>query len=293
MNLFLHQLVDGIADGAIYASLALALVFSYRSTGIVNFAQGEMAMISAYIAWQFTNWGMPLVAAALLSMVISFFLGALLYATVVKRLTSANLVTVVSVLIGLYLALNSLAGVIWTYTIKSFPAFFPKRQIQIGSFAISADTLGTVAIIAVVLLALFLLFEKTKLGLAMRGAASRPESAVLVGISVPTMFLLGWGIAAALGALSGILVAPRVFLNPTMMFGVIIYAFAAATLGGFDSVVGAVVGGLLVGVTENLVGAYIPWIGADLKVIVALVLIFVTLLVKPDGLFGRRQVVRL
>lgn len=293
MNLFLHQLVDGIADGAIYASLALALVFSYRSTGIVNFAQGEMAMLSAYIAWQFTQWGVPLIGAALLSLAISFAFGALLYATVVRRLSGANLVTIVSVLIGLYLALNSLAGVIWTYTIKPFPSFFPKRPVEIGGFAVSADTLGTVAVVAVVLAGLFLLFEKTKIGLAMRGAASRPDSAVLVGVSVPVMLLLGWGIASALGALSGILVAPRVFLNPTMMFGVIIYAFAAATLGGFDSVVGAVVGGLLVGVTENMVGAYIPWIGADLKVIVALVLIFITLLVKPDGLFGRRQVVRL
>jgi branched-chain amino acid transport system permease protein len=293
MNLFASQIIDGLADGAIYASLALALVFSYRSTGIVNFAQGEMAMLSAYLVWQLMAWGMPLVPAALVSIVISFIAGALLYATIVKPLSHASLLTVVSVLIGLYLALNSLAGFLWTYTIKALPSLFPKAHLQFGSFTVSAETAGIIAVVGVVLLLLYLLFETTKVGLAMRGAASTPDSAILVGVSVPVMLLIGWGIAAALGALSGILVAPRVFLNPTMMFGVIIYAFAAATLGGFDSVVGAVVGGLLVGVVENLVGTYIPWIGPDLKIIVALVLIFGTLLIKPDGLFGRKKVVRL
>jgi len=293
MTLFASQIADGLADGAIYASLALALVFSYRSTGIVNFAQGEMAMLSAYVVWQLMDWGLPLVPAAVISIVISFIAGALLYGTIVKPLSKASLLTVVSVLIGLYLAFNSLAGFIWGYTIKSFPSLFPKTHIAIGSFSVSAETVGIVLVVGFVLLLLYFLFETTKIGLAMRGAASAPESAVLVGISVPVMLLIGWGIAAALGAMSGILVAPRVFLNPMMMFGVIIYAFAAATLGGFDSVVGAVVGGLLVGVVENLVGTYFPWIGADLKIIVALVLIFGTLLIKPDGLFGRKKVVRI
>lgn len=293
MNLLFSQLADGIADGAIYASLALALVFSYRSTSIVNFAQGEMAMLSAFTAWQLMAWGIGLFAAAAISIGLSFVFGAVLYFCIVRPLSKANLLTVVSVLIGLYLALNSLAGFIWTYTIKPFPSFFPAGHLKIGAFNVAYETAGTVAIISAVLFVLYILFEKTKVGLAMRGAASAPESSMLVGVSVPVMLMIGWGIAAALGALSGILVAPRVFLNPTMMFGIIIYAFAAATLGGFDSMIGAIVGGLLVGVIENLVGTYVPWIGADLKVIVALVLIFATLLIKPDGLFGRRKVVRL
>jgi branched-chain amino acid transport system permease protein len=293
MNLFVNQIADGIADGAIYASLALALVFSYRSTNIVNFAQGEMAMLSAYFAWQLMAWGLGLLPATLISIVISFFMGALLYVLVIRPLSKASLLTVVSVLIGLYLALNSLAGVIWSYTIKSFPSFFPKQHLEVGSFSVSMETAGIVGVIALVLVGLYFLFENTKIGLAMRGAASSPNSAILVGVSVPLMLLIGWGIAAALGALSGILVAPRVFLNPTMMFGIIIYAFAAATLGGFDSVVGAVVGGLLMGVIENLVGTYIPWIGPDLKVIAALALIFATLLIKPEGLFGKKRVERL
>ena len=293
MTLFATQLVGGLADGAIYASLALALVFSYRSTGFINFAQGEMAMLSAYVVWQLMAWGLPLTPAVLVSLVVSFLGGALLYAVIVKPLSKASLLTVVSVLIGFYLAFNSLAGFIWTYTIKSFPSFFPKTHVTIGAFSASAETIGIVAVLLVVLAVLYLLFERTKLGLAMRGVASAPDSAVLVGISVPAMLLVGWGIAGVLGALSGILVAPRVFLNPSMMFGVIIYAFAAATLGGFDSILGAVVGGLLVGVVENLVGTYVPWIGPDLKIIVALVLIMGTLLIKPDGLFGRKRIVRI
>lgn len=293
MTLFATQLVGGLADGAIYASLALALVFSYRATGFINFAQGEMAMLSAYVAWQMMAWGVPLAIAALVSLVVSFIAGALLYALIVKPLSKASLLTVVSVLIGFYLAFNSLAGFVWTYDIKSFPSFFPRTRLSIGAFGASAETLGIIATLLVVLALLYLLFERTKIGLAMRGVASAPESAVLVGISVPAMLLVGWGIAGALGALSGILVAPRVFLNPSMMFGVVIYAFAAATLGGFDSILGAVVGGLLVGVVENLVGTYVTWIGPDLKIIVALVLIMGTLLVRPDGLFGRKRIVRI
>ena len=236
---------------------------------------------------------MPLVPAAVISIVISFVAGALLYAAIVKPLSHASVLTVVSVLIGLYLALNSLAGFLWTYSIKALPSLFPKAHLKFGAFSVSVETVGIIAVVAIVLGLLYLLFETTKLGLAMRGAASTPDSAELVGVPVPVMLLIGWGIASALGALSGILVAPRVFLTPTMMFGVIIYAFAAATLGGFDSVLGAVVGGLLVGVVENLVGTYVPWIGPDLKIVVALILIFGTLLVKPDGLFGRKKVARL
>ena len=291
--LFANQIIDGLADGAIYASLALALAFSYRSTGIVNFAQGEMAMLSAYAVWQLMTWGIPLVPAVIISIAISFAVGAALYAGLVKPLSRANLLTVVSILIGLYLALNSLAGFLWTHSIKALPSLFPKAHVQIGPLSVSVETLGIIGVVATVLLLLYLLFERTKIGLAMRGAASAPDSAELVGVPVPAMLLIGWGIAASLGAMSGILVAPRVFLNPTMMFGVIIYAFAAATLGGFDSVIGAVVGGLLVGVVENLVGTYVPWIGPDLKIVVALILIFGTLLLKPDGLFGREKVARL
>lgn len=292
MNLFLQQLIEGIASGAIYASLALALVFSFRSTNVVNFAQGEMAMLSTYMAWQLVAWGMPLLPAAVITLVISFIGGCILYITIVHPLARASALTVVSMLIGLYIAMNSIAGFIWTHLIKSFPSAFPVSVFRFGQVGLSLETVGIVAMLVAIVLILYLLLEKTKTGLAVRAAASQPDGARLVGISVTTMLMAGWGVAATLGAISGMLVAPRVFLNPNMMMGIIIYAFAAATLGGFDSILGAVVGGLIVGIAENMVATYVPWIGADLKIVVALILIFATLLIQPAGLFGRRTSVR-
>lgn len=288
MNLFLQQMVEGIASGAIYGSLALALVFSFRSTSVVNFAQGEMAMLSTYFAWQLTAWGVPLLPAVAITLLVSAAFGAAIYLALVRLSSRTSMLTVVSLLIGLFIAINSLAGYLWGHLIKPFPSMFPAGQVKLGGISVSIDTIGIVLVLAVVLLLLYLLLEKTRIGLGMRAAASAPDNAKLVAIPVVTMLMLGWAIASALGALSGILVAPRLFLNPNMMLGVIIYAFAAATLGGFDSILGAIVGGLIVGITENLVATYVPWIGADLKIVVALVLIFVTLLVQPAGLFGRR-----
>lgn len=289
MTLFLQQLIEGIASGAIYASLALALVFSFRSTNVVNFAQGEMAMLSTYLAWQMMDWGVPMLPAIATTLIISALAGALIYLALVRLGARAPMLTVVSLLIGLYIAMNSIAGYIWGYVIKPFPSMFPAGQVQAGGISISIETIGIVLVLGAILFVLYVLLEKTRLGLAMRAAASAPENAKLVGISVVVMLMLGWAIAALLGAVSGILVAPRLFLNPSMMLGVIIYAFAAATLGGFDSILGAIVGGLIVGIAENLVATYVPWIGADLKIVVALILIFVTLLVQPAGLFGRRS----
>ena len=292
MNLFLQQLIEGVASGAIYASLALALVFSFRSTNVVNFAQGEMAMLSTYMAWQLVDWGMPLLPAAAVTLVVSFIAGSTIYITIVRPLARASALTVVSMLIGLYIALNSIAGFIWTHLIKSFPSVFPASVFRLGEVGLSLETVGIVAMLIAIVLVLYLLLEKTKIGLAVRAAASQPDGARLVGISVTTMLMAGWGIAATLGAISGMLVAPRVFLNPNMMMGIIIYAFAAATLGGFDSILGAIVGGLIVGIAENMVATYVQWIGADLKIVVALILIFGTLLIQPAGLFGSRRSAR-
>jgi branched-chain amino acid transport system permease protein len=292
MNLFLQQLVEGIANGAIYGSLALALVFSFRSTNVVNFAQGEMATLSTYIAWQLLALGLPLAAAVSGSLILSGILGALTYLALVRLTAKAATLTVVSLLIGLYIAINSMMGYVWGHIIKPFPSMFPSGQWRLLGVAVSYETTGIVLVLGAVLLLLYLLLEKTRLGLGMRAAANAPENSSLVGIPVATMLMLGWAVASMLGALSGMLVAPKLFLNPHMMMGVIIYAFAAATLGGFDSILGAIVGGLVVGIAENLVATYVPFIGADLKIVVALALIFITLLVQPAGLFGRRRVQR-
>jgi branched-chain amino acid transport system permease protein len=292
MLLFLQQLSDGLASGAIYASLALALVFSFRSTNVVNFAQGEMAMLSTFFAWQLIKWGLPAYAAMIVSILASFIAGAVLYVIFVKPIARAPALTVVTVLIGLFLALNSLAGFIWGYLNHAFPSPFEAWRIQLGGLRLSGEVIGVVVVLLATLLILFLVFEHTKLGLAMRAAAAAPEQSRLVGIPVERMLMAGWGVASSLGAIAGVLVAPRLFVSPGMMLGVVIYAFAAATLGGFDSVLGAVVGGLVVGVAENLAATYVPWIGADLKIVVALLVIFATLLIRPSGLFGRKSVAR-
>lgn len=292
MTLFFQQLVEGLTNGAIYASLALALVFSFRSTHVVNFAQGEMAMLSTYVAWQLHAWGVPIWAAIGLALAISFVGGAGIYAALVRPMTHSSVLQIVTILIGLFIALNSLAGFIWGYLMKSFPDPFPDWRWTVGEVGINAEAVGIVLLLTATIGVLYLLLEHTKLGLGMRAAAAAPESSRLVGIPVITMLMIGWGIAAVLGALSGVMVAPSLFLDPNMMLGVIIYAFAAATLGGFDSVAGAVVGGLIVGIAETLTATYVPWIGADLKIVVALVIIFATLLIRPTGLFGREATAR-
>ena len=292
MTLFFQQLVSGISTGAIYASLALALVLIYRSTHIVNFAQGEMAMFSTYIAWQFTDWGWGVWAAIAATLVISFVGGLAIERVVIRPVESSSVLTVVIVTLGLLLVFNQAAAWRWTSILKSFPSPFPDGAWWIGDVRINWSDVGIVVVLLVSVAALWFLFQKTKVGLAMRAAAANPESSRLVGINVGRMLMLGWGLAAVLGALSGVMVAPKLFLEPNMMAGVQIYAFAAATLGGFDSPVGAVVGGIVVGVAENLAGTYVDAIGADLKIAVPLVIIFAVLMVRPSGLFGKHVVAR-
>ena len=292
MERFLQQLVDGLGSGAIYASLALALVLIFRSTGIVNFAQGEMAMFSTYIAWQFHEWGVPIWGAIAITLMVSFIGGGLVYQVAIRPVENASPLTLVIVTLGLLVVFNAAAGWIWTFLIKDFPSTFPNGGVNLAGARFGYHALGTLGVLVVVVIALAFLFQKTKIGLAMRAAASNAESSRLVGIRVGRMLMLGWALAAALGALAGVLVAPKLFLEPNMMLGVQIYAFAAATLGGFDSPVGAVVGGLTVGVAENLAGSYVDFIGSELKLVVALAIIFAVLLVRPAGLFGKQQIAR-
>lgn len=289
---FLQQVIEGLGAGAIYASLALALVLIYQFTGIVNFAQGELAMFSTYLAWQFTAAGMPFWAALALTLVVSFAGGMLIERLVIRPVEGAPELTVVIVTVGLFIFVNAAAGWIWSFLIKDFPNPFPGGAFEAGGLSVSYATLGVLAVVGAVMGLLYLLFQYTKLGLGMRAVAANPESARLVGIRVGWMLALGWGLAATVGAVSGVLVAPLLFLEPNMMGGVLIYAFAAATLGGFDSPAGAVAGGLIVGVAETLAGAYVGVIGSDLKVGVPLVIILGVLLLRPQGLFGRAAVER-
>ncbi|MCC7548005.1 MAG: branched-chain amino acid ABC transporter permease [Burkholderiales bacterium] len=283
MEAFLHQVLSGLATGGIYASLALALVMIYQSTHHINFAQGEMAMFSTYLAWTLISTGMSWWGAFTLTVLASFALGMLIERILIRPVEHAPVLTVVIVFIGLLVILNSVAGWIFTYTIKSFPSPFPSEAVLGG--LMSAHELGAVAVTLVLLILLYLFFQFTPLGLAMRAVAQNPVSSRLVGIRVGWMLALGWGLAAAIGAVAGMMIAPIVYLDPSMMSGVLLYAFAAALMGGIDSPGGAVIGGFIVGVVENVMGAFV--IGTELKLTVALIVIIAVLLVRPSGLFGR------
>ena len=289
MDAFLHQVLAGLATGGIYASLALALVMIYQATHLVNFAQGEMAMFTTYIAWSLVNAGVPYWAAFLITVALAFVLGVVIERVVIRPVENAPVLALVVVFIALLVILNSIAGWIYTYTIKAFPSPFPKEPL-FGIRYMSPHELGSIGVTLVVLAALYVFFRFTPLGLAMRAAAQNPQSSRLVGIRVGWMLALGWGLAAAVGAVAGMMVAPIVYLDPNMMGGILLYAFAAALVGGIDSPMGAVIGGFAVGVLENLLGAFV--IGNELKLTVALVLIIGVLLVRPSGLFGSVHVTR-
>jgi branched-chain amino acid transport system permease protein len=295
MDLFFDRLFLGLQQGAIYASVAMALVLIYRATGLVNFAQGEMALFSTFITWQLFEDGWPIGLAILVSMVVSFVGGAAIERFLIRPVgdVKQNALPVVIVTIGLLLALNALAGWIWGVESKNFPKIFGTDVVEVGPASISYQTLGVLAVLAVEVVLLYLLFQKTKIGLAMRAVTSNSESSRLVGIRVGRVLMFGWGLAAAVGALAGALYASELATLDTNIFlQLLIYAFAAATLGGFDSPVGAVVGGLLVGEITVMVGGYVDWVGEDLKLGAAFVLILIVLLVRPEGLFGRKQVRR-
>lgn len=292
MVLFLQRVVDGIATGAVYAALALAIVLIYRATGILNFAQGEMAMLSTYATWFLWDAGLWMWGAVAVSLVVSFAGGALIERIIIRPVERKSPSAVFIVLIGLWVTLNAGAGFLFGSDGRTMGDLFGGGVVDVGGVRISADTMGVLGVLTAVCAVLWLLFSHTKLGLVLRGVASNPSSAALVGIPVGRMYMVGWGLAAALGALAGALITTSVFVEPNMMIGVLVYAFAAAVLGGFDSPPGAIVGGLAVGVAESLASGYIDWIGSELKLSVAFVVIISVLLVRPTGLFGRAEVAR-
>jgi len=289
MNEFLHQMLAGLATGGIYASVALALVMIYQATHHINFAQGEMAMFSTFVAWALIDAGLPYWGAFALTVLLSFVVAAAVEFVVIRPMHRAPELSVVVVFIGLLVIFHSLAGWLFGYTIKPFPSPFP-RDAWYGSTLMSAHEVGAIVVALLMVALLFSLFRFTRVGLALRAAAQNPVSSRLVGISVGRMLMLGWGLAGAIGAVAGMMVAPVVFLDPNMMSGVLLYAFAGALIGGIDNPVGAVLGGFIVGVLENLIGTYV--VGTELKLSVALALIIGVLIVRPQGLLGRRVVTR-
>jgi branched-chain amino acid transport system permease protein len=289
---FIQLVVDGLSTGSIYAALALAIVLVNQATGLINFAQGGIAVLSAYIAYQFTVWGLPLILAILASVVVSFFIGAFIERYLMRRFEKGDPDTAVVVTIGLLTLITGICAWIWSYNNLQFPSLFPLDTVTIFGAVVSVRSLGTIFVIVVIMLILQGLFVGTKLGLALRAVAINPESASFSGLKVGRLLMVGWGLAAALGAVAGAMVAPQLTLTPGMMDGALVYALAAVIIGGLSSPLGAVVAAWLVGVLENLAAVYVPFIGYDLRIAVPFILLFIVLILRPQGLFGRKVVVR-
>jgi branched-chain amino acid transport system permease protein len=297
VELFLQRLFDAMGNGAIYASLGLALAIIYKSTGHLNFAQGEMAMFSAFIVYVLSvEQGWPVVMSIIVTMALAGVFGAVVEGALVRPLERRNPLTVVIVSLGLFLILNSIASKIWYGNPRQFDSPFPDPQlhyIEIGGARLPWATVGYWATVLGAAGLLWLLLQKTKVGLAFRAVASNRESARLVGVDVNRTLMLGWTLAAMMGALSGVIAASsRPLFDANLMLPLLIYAFAAVLLGGFDSMAGAVLGGFLIALIETMAGGYLDFVGSELGQTTALVVIVAVLLFRPTGLFGSKKVHR-
>jgi branched-chain amino acid transport system permease protein len=286
-----QQVVSGLAQGAIFASLALALVLIYRATDVLNFAQGEMATFTTFIAWSLMNH-MSYWPAFALTLVIAFIGGAAVERVLIRPVEHKPEIVIVIVTIGLLITLNGLTGWIWNPEIKAFDTPFSQGTTEIAGVVISYQDLGVLGVCLATVVLLWLFFRFTTLGLVMRAVANSQDASRLLGVRVGWMLALGWGLAAVLGAVAGMMAAPTLFLDPNLMLVVLIYSFAAAVLGGIDSPFGAVVGGLILGVLINILGTYVDFIGGELRLPAALAVLLIVLLIRPQGLFGHRVVRR-
>jgi branched-chain amino acid transport system permease protein len=297
VQLFLDRLFDALQNGATYATLALALSVIYKATGHINFAQGEMAMFSAFIVYVLSvEQGWPVIVAIVTTMGVAAAFGATVERFLVRPFERRNPLSIVIVTIALFLILNSLAHRIWFGAPRPFDSPYPDPQRHVVNVAGATLAHATIAYWVTLSAAgglLALLLHRTKMGLAFRSVASNRDSARMVGIDVGRTLMLGWAIAAALGVLAGVIAASnRSQFDANLMLPLMIYAFAAVTLGGFDSLGGAVLGGLVIALVETMVGGYVPAVGSELAQGTALAAILVVLLLRPSGLFGSTRVQR-
>lgn len=297
MDLFLERLISGLTNGSIYALLALALVVVFRGTGTLNFAQGELALFTTFVAWWLTTKSVPVWVAIAACLALGFVLGALIERLLIRPVQRRNDMAVLIVALGLFTGLNSLDGLVWGSETKQMPSGFPNGlndYLSIGGARLYGGALGVWGALIVLMVLMSLLFRRTKVGLHMRAVADNAESATLAGVRTSRILAIGWGVSGAIGALAGVLVTP---LSPDQlsldtMFPIFISASAAALFGGLDSLAGAVVGGLAIGVIESMLTGYVSVIGGSLQQTSALVIIVVILLVRPNGLFGTQRLVR-
>ncbi|MCH7835920.1 MAG: branched-chain amino acid ABC transporter permease [Chloroflexi bacterium] len=293
-DLFGEQIVAGLATGSIYALMALAIVLIYRSTDVLNFAQGEMAMFGAFAMWSLWLAGLEPWQIIIIGVMLAAGIGAVIERLAIRPTQGAPQLNVVVVTLGLFILLNSVAT--WVWAQGDLPKVFPSplsttASVDIGIARITEHRILILGVGLSIMVALFALFNYTKLGLAMRATAQNRLASQLMGINVGRMLTLGWALSAAVGGLAGLLIAPITFLHPGFMFSVLIFAFAAAVLGGLNSPPGAVVGGFIIGVGENLLGTYTPQdiLGTEMKLPLILLLLVIVLLVRPTGLFGQPE----
>jgi branched-chain amino acid transport system permease protein len=290
-TIFAQQTVAGLAQGAVYGSLALALVLIYRATEVINFAQGEMAMASVYIAYQLIQWGFSYWEAFAATLAVAFVLGIAIQVAVIRPVQHKSVIAVVIVTVGLFILIDGLVNWKWGGAIRFMQAPFGGKVYHAGGVSFARQDLGTLVVTIGSVVLLWALFQFTKLGLGMRAAALRPAAASLVGVRVNQMLAVGWGLAAVLGAVAGLMAEPSQFvLQPTLMQPILLYAFAAAVLGGLESPAGAVIGGLALGIFLNLIGQYVHFVTSELRLPFAFAVLLAVLLVKPTGLFGHGKV---
>lgn len=283
--MFWQQIISGISAGSVYSLLAVALVLIYKTTKVVNFAQGEMAMFTTFIAYTFLSYfGFGYFLSIFLTLVISIVFGIAFEILLIRPLRNAPSFNSIIVTIGMFLILNNLAGLLWGREPYSFPAPVAEEPLTLFGLVISRLHLSIILIATLVMLALFFFLKVSKEGVAMRAAVQNMKAALLMGISNNRVSALSWIIGTLIGSVAGLLAAPVLFLDYNMMFMMILKAFAASVFGGLDSLPGAIIGGIILGVSENLIAGYID---PSLKDSLGFLLIVAILLIRPEGLFGR------
>jgi branched-chain amino acid transport system permease protein len=299
LNTFVQLVVDGLAQGSLYAALALAIVLVNQATGLINFAQGGMAVLGSYIGMSVSlliapaNPFLGVLVGIVVAVAASIVIGALIERFVMRRFQGGEEDTKVVATIGLLTFITGLIGIIWGYNYIPYPFFFnTSSSFMVGGIAVSVWSVTTFVTILALMGVLQLMFSKTKLGLGLRAVADNASSSALSGIKVGRMLMVGWGLAAALGTIAGILLAAKTQLNPGNFDAILVYALAAVIIGGLDSPIGAVLAAWAIAILENLAGSYVPWIGHEFKIAVPFILLFVILILRPQGLFGRKVVVR-
>lgn len=284
--MFFQQIISGLAMGCIYAIVAIGFVLIYKATEIINFAQGELMMVGAFIAFTCVNYlQLPFFAAIIVSLAFMGLFGIVLERVVLRPLVGEAAFAMVMVTIGLSIFIRSVAGMIWGYDTYTFSAGIVDHPVQIGSLALSSVHLWIIATTLILIAGLYLFFSRTKMGISMEAAAQNQLAAFLMGIGVKNVFSHIWAISAMVAAVAGILLTPIQFLNYNMGF-IGLKAFPAAVLGGFGSIPGAIVGGIIIGISEALAGVYLP---DGFKNVFAWIILIAVLMIRPEGIFGIQQ----